>query len=158
MKKKKIVNLNVFPQFYIFFVSCVKRKLVLWYKDRLTVQFVCTEYKVQGSVMTLKVWNLVPGEIVECRKKYQQLFYITFRSAVWYLMLHSDCPCLWKCCAFKNDSTANYLEEEQREWEREWVWIKEGVRERHSIPTYIKQKHKTSRLQRNLDAALSSSW
>jgi len=37
----------------------MKRKLVLSYNDRLTVQFVCTEYEVQGSVMTLKVWNLV---------------------------------------------------------------------------------------------------
>jgi len=56
---KNRVNLKVTPQFYIFFLSCMKRKLVLWYKDRLTVQFVCTEYKVHGSIMTLKVWNLV---------------------------------------------------------------------------------------------------
>jgi len=44
-----------------------------------------------------------------------------------------------------------------RERVREGVWINEGVRERHSIHMYIKQKHKTSRLHRILDAALSSS-
>jgi hypothetical protein len=45
--------------FYVFFLSCVKSKLVIWYKGRLTVPFVSTEYEVQGSVMTLKVWNLL---------------------------------------------------------------------------------------------------
>jgi len=64
-----------------------------------TVSAVCV-YRIQSARFSNDFEGMkcsvfcrrLDGEIVDllkCRKKYQQLFYITFRSAVWYLLLHS---------------------------------------------------------------------
>jgi len=108
----------VSPQFYIFFLSCVKRKLVLWYEDRLTYGPFCVYWirsarfnnNFQGTNFSALCHDLYE-EIVdawECRKKYQQIFYVTYRSVVWYLELHKNCPYLWKCSAFNNDPTSHF--------------------------------------------------
>jgi len=119
--------------FYMLFLSCVRRKLFSLVRGPIDIVpfSVCTEYEVQGSVNHFQdmkfsvICHRLDEEIVdmwECRKKYVQLFYITFLSVMWYLKFHNNCPYLWKFSAFNNDPTSNFRNTWRRNREREWEW------------------------------------